>query len=120
MEEKSQFSIFKSEAEYWLNYFGLTDWGVTFETEPLTDTVAETRFQFVAKRVLIVLNSDCSSDDDIKQTAFHEVCEVLLGNLYYQAERACTSDYQREMIAMAGHDIIRRLENTVYRDMKRP
>lgn len=116
--------LFEHEASYWLSYFGLLDWSIIFRSEPLENTFAEARMNYVAKMAELVINNDYDpgsmNADVVKRSAFHEVCEVMLGSLYCQAERFCTSDYQHDMVAMAGHDIIRRLENTLYRDLKRP
>lgn len=121
-KETDWFELFKKEAGYWLQYFGLLDWCVTFYYEELADgNFAETRIKYVGKCAAIILAKDADSDyyteEYVKRTAFHEVCELMLGSLYGIIEQHIVAGRDYDAVAKAGHDIIRRLENTVYRDL---
>lgn len=121
-KEKSWFPLFEKECSYWLSYFGMFDWRVSFHEDALpSGNVAETRMEHVAKVAYIMWNTaypyEVNDEESVKRTAFHEACELLLGSLYHQATVNGVTDYHDDMISKAGHDIIRRLENTVYRDL---
>lgn len=122
-DEDKWFELFEKEASHWLWYFGLLDWQVTFYHEKLqNDGFAETRMNYVGKCASIVLTKgeDPSyyTEERVKRAAFHEVCELLLGSLYGVIEQHIAAGRDYDAVAKAGHEIIRRLENTVYRDLK--
>jgi hypothetical protein len=116
-----EFELFKSECLRWIGFFGLTDWKVDFVHEKLnSDGYAECRFNGVASKfVIMALGISCSKYHRkflrIEQTAFHEVCELLL----YPLEYLGTARYvQPEEFEPARHGIIRSLENSVYKNCK--
>lgn len=123
-KEIDYFELFKKEAGYWLRYFGLLDWSVTFYHEELADgSFAETRMKYVGKCAALILakgaDDDYYTEEYVKRAAFHEVCELLLGSLYGVIEQHIVAARDYDAVAKAGHDIIRRLENTVYNDLPR-
>lgn len=123
-KETDWFGLFQKEAGYWLSYFGLLDWQVVFYHEELSDGgFAETRMHYVGKCAAIVLSNnsepDTYTEERVKLAAFHEVCELMLGSLYGVMEQHIAAARDYDAVARGGHDIIRRLENTVYRDLKR-
>jgi hypothetical protein len=113
-----QFEFFRCELLKWLRVLGLTDWKVYFQhggTEsdnafaeiaheiwPYCDRVVNVRFAERAPAYGI-------TDENIRQTAFHEACEVLLIRLYGMAGARWGVD-PHEMLE-EKHAIIRRLEN---------
>lgn len=118
------FELFKKEASHWLWYFGMHDWRVTFYHDQLFNLrIAETRMDYIGKCASMILANNLSPDhyteEQVKRTAFHEVCELMLGSLYCLVEPHIVSEREHDMMSKAGHDIIRRLENTVYQDLKR-
>jgi len=80
---KRQFQLFKSEAQKWLNKFGLTDWHVEFEHAKINpDCNAEVYTPSLpSMKVLLTLNLEPDREDypdeEIKETALHEVLHVL-------------------------------------------
>lgn len=121
-KEPDYFALFEKEASHWLWYFGLHDWRVVFYHDELhTGNIAETHMDYVGKCASMILAKGLEphfyTTEGIKRTAFHEVCELLLGSLYCLIDPH--SDREHDAMSKAGHEIIRRLENTVYRDLKR-
>lgn len=122
--EDKWFELFEKEASYWLSYFGLHDWRVMFFHEELrTGNIAETHMDHIGKCASMLfakgLDPVYYTVDGVKRTAFHEVCELMLGSLYCLIEPQLITEREHDMMSKGGHDIIRRLENTVYRDLKR-
>ncbi|MDD5722638.1 MAG: hypothetical protein PHY29_02735 [Syntrophales bacterium] len=121
-----EFEQFKAECLKWIKYFGLTDWKVRFSHEEGDSTnrtdssVAWTKANGTENRAAVLCLNKMSDDDDerpfldIKLTAFHEVCELLTWPL----EHIGTCRYvQPEEFTEARHALIRRLENTIFRDV---
>lgn len=123
-KEDAWFTLFEKEASYWLSYFGMLDWKVVFYHDELySGNIAETRMDFTGKCASMVLANNLSpehyTEEGIKRTAFHEACELMLGSLYCLIEPQLITEREHDMMSKGGHEIIRRLENTVYRDLKR-
>lgn len=119
---KDLFAVFKKSVEKWVDYFGLHDWRVEVKSDELEDgSIAECRTNVVGKSAYLVLNKDLREKDQdialIEKSGFHEVCELLLAELYYQAYRDGVSEARNNDIAQVGHSIVRRLENTIYVDL---
>ncbi len=114
-----QFELFKKEALKWLDYFGMKDWQVHFLFKQLKGTRAQICHTCVDGIATITLNNNWDELDKsmvsnvaIQKTAFHEVCELLLGRLesmVFQRFNLNDGDVEEEM-----HRIIRVLENTVW------
>jgi hypothetical protein len=114
---KKDFQMFKKECEVWIERFGLLDWDVHFFHDDLPEGMyAGTSGWYKPKNAEISLNTNVSKDyyspKCIKETAFHEVCELLLMELRIIAQ---TRYIQEEDIDHACHGIIQRLLNGVYR-----
>ena len=121
------FEIFKNEAEKWIVFFSLLDWAVYFFHEDnatsgpcraWSATVQEGK----AASLGLSLNWNDDNDDviitdyDVKKSAFHEVCELLLRKLWKLADTrygVTESDVEEEL-----HSVIRRLENSVWKGQK--
>lgn len=121
IEDKTRFKIFLDECNYWLDYFGLKRWVMTFETSDDysgdwdTDSLAMLKWNLEAHRATVWLNSDLPeveiSDFQIRRAAFHEIAELLLAPLATLAERRFVSAGQLEQ---ETHGIVRTLENTIF------
>ena len=112
------FEIFKREAELWIGRLGLTDWSVDFFHSDNPDgrpCRAWFRGEIEGRFCLIGLSPDWSgikiTDEAVRKSAFHEVCEVMLMPLAWVAE--CRYAREEE-IPEATHTIIRRFENLFY------
>jgi hypothetical protein len=106
------FSTFTQEVLFWVGYFGIKDWDVCIYNRKI-DFRASCLCDIQAHRCNIILNveyDDCLDDYQLKKSAFHEVCELLLwrlGNLGIEGYNPKTVDDET-------HKIIITLENTVF------
>lgn len=111
----AHFAYFKKECEVWIERYGLKDWRVYFEHAEIADrpcACACTEVDLENRLVRITLNTVWV---DIKpaytllyETAYHEVCHVLLHRL---TEMAMSREVFRDAIENEVHVIIRRLES---------
>jgi hypothetical protein len=113
-----QFNIFKSEARKWIDVFGLKGWRIDFFHLKLENNDrGQARVNISGRCVSIMFGKEWDGeckDFDIKQTAFHEVCELLLWKL---ADMAHTKVFtNRDSITEETHSVIRILENVLFRD----
>lgn len=120
---KKHFEIFKNEAGKWIRNFGLTDWDITFEHIKMEGIKAQCRYNLVNRTATLSLSTNYSNECigfdieyDVKKSAFHEVCELLLCPLETMVEQryALGVDDVRE----ETHCIVRRLENFVFKEAK--
>lgn len=112
------FETFKEEVDYWIRYFGLMEWElhVTNENEDGLDALGTCWGDTVNRIAGINLNeiwNEKPTDIRIRQIAFHQVMELLLVEIKVAAYERDTSE---EDIIGATHTIIRRLENTIFKD----
>ena len=114
------FEIFKEECEKWIKMFGLTNWCVRYYHKKDSDgsTFSQTKYAYSGKAVDVCLNINWPNDIpqskvafELKQSAFHEVCEILLYPIRYLAECRYLTDSE---IDPEIHNIIRTLENVVW------
>lgn len=116
---ESDFAIFKAEVEKWIALFGLKDWAVTFDFSPLENSRAECCVNWHAKAALITLGQFPRGEvtqDDVRRSAFHEVCELLLTDMEFTAlDEAIPYDERKVLTEVARHGVIRRLENSVFK-----
>lgn len=114
---KSEFEIFKKEVFKWQSYFGLINWQIYVLHEKI-DSFGNCMVDIPGKVSSIRLNTELSEADyivrDIRRTAFHEVCELMLWPL---GNQACGM-YPHKFVDEATHDIIRRLEHTIFLNIK--
>jgi len=117
---KEHFEIFKRGADRWIKFFGLTEWEVYYSHKKLNGLKAQCSYNLVARNATLSLSThytdgiiDYNLEDDIRQSAFHEVCELLIGPLRSMVEQRFVlgiDDVNEEC-----HRIIRRLENSVFK-----
>lgn len=110
------FAVFCNACEYWLDYLGLKDYEVHYRHQEC-DCRAMCFADPAAGIAILVLSKewhDCPvTDENVEKSAFHEVSELLLAKLVQHAVNRSTT---REDIEISTHEIIRRMENTFYRD----
>jgi len=112
---KKDFAEFKKEAEYWIEYFGLINWDMHFQHIHIEEFRAQCWVNVPGKRCDIELATEWGlppKKKGIKLVAFHEVCELMLRALSLMAE----GRYANLTVQSETHDIIRRLENTIFRE----
>lgn len=110
-----QFDLFVAECKRWLDYFGLKQWQVHYDIGDMDRTLADVTYDtlgMVATMRIAKERSNLSTSDyEIKRSAFHEVCELLLAKMNFVANARYV---QEDEIDIALHEIIRTLENTVF------
>ena len=117
---KTQFKLFQDECWKWINIFGLKGYEYTFEHDD-SDTSARAHFgvNVVGRVAVITLTKtwglERPTDLEVKKSAFHEICEVLLVRLNDIASQRgfCEEDLEEEI-----HNVIRILENTLFHKYK--
>lgn len=117
--KEHDFQVFKDEADFWIKEFGLFDWSITYAFEELEDCYAECRINWQGKCAELALHKwphKERSKQDIRKSAFHEVCELLLTDLEYHTVNDAIPQEERERLTeMARHGVIRRLENSIFK-----
>jgi len=116
------FSLFKEHVYLWLDHFGLKDWETIISHDipaDCTDALAACSMDLQARFANIYLNPKWDrtpTDELLKNSAFHEVCELLLGPL----DIMCKSRYvTEEEIDSSRHGIIARLYNSIAQEKYR-
>jgi len=114
---KVHFKVFKEEAEYWIKGFGLGGWKwYILHEHRMDEALAGYWINHEGCVVAIHLEPDWEDTEvtnkRLRQSAFHEVCHVLLTNLVRAAEDRYT---EKGRIDEEEHHIIRILENAVFK-----
>ena len=121
MHDTSQFfPAFEEEVNFWVKRFGLFSWDLEIymatadECPDLGKSWAICRAKQHDRTADIVLNAEWESaptEKQVRRTAFHEVCELLLFRLYFLAfdPKASVGDWEEE-----NHCVIRIMENAVW------
>jgi hypothetical protein len=113
------FSYFKAQCQVFIKFFGLYDWKVVFEHKSGKDgSLAACRPYVTDKMAVIYLSPDWDewepTNADLRQVAFHEVCEMLLSDIHGAAHDTEFTPRQRENeMGYHVHALIRRMENCV-------
>jgi len=116
---KKQFELFKKEVLKWLDIFGMKNWQVHFEQRKIEENRAQITFNCVSGIAVFTLSTNWDeqnlafvTDENVCKSAFHEVCELLLGRLNDMTEQRY--NLSRLDVEEEIHRIIRTLENTVF------
>ncbi|KKL68772.1 hypothetical protein LCGC14_2121660 [marine sediment metagenome] len=113
------FELFKQECQKWINYFGLKEWRVDYAHDSLSEnTVAELAWDMSNMTALISLNVVMDKDsycNILPISPFHEICELLLTKLRTSGKSRFLNP---DEIEEHNHEIVRILENTIFRDIK--
>jgi hypothetical protein len=123
------FSVFVKECKKWIDIFGMYDWEFKFvpaSPEDENDELGERRFKawvtFDSEAALAVVYFNTKwreyeeielSEEDIKLTAFHEVCEILLADimrLVHARMNVCEED-----VNLVKHKLIHRFEEVIFK-----
>ena len=106
--------VYEKEVFFWQEYFGLLDWEIVIDHKPIEDARGRMEAAITGKIATIFLSDTWHTKPtliQIKQTAFHEICELLLCNLGYYAGEVASKGVVEEQT----HYIIRTLENSVFK-----
>lgn len=118
-QKKNILQEFERCCEAWLDFFGLKDWAIAYkiDNDPTNSACMIYHDDAIESRaVTLAINPEIDHDEvSINQRAFHEVAEVLLLKLRILAgNRFVTEPQIQEEI----HNIIARLENSVFKKVK--
>jgi len=113
------FKMFETEAEKWLDVFGLKSWEVVYRHATL-DSLASCECNYESHSVILTLGRDWSdtdfplNDEEVRKCAFHEVMEIfIMGVRDAASERFNVS---LETVDERVHAVIRTLENVVFKN----
>ena len=111
---KKDFLLFQKEVRKWVDFFGLKQWELHFLHEEIGDRaqVWFSDISGIATFKLCKFSEDLMPPNMIRRTAFHEVCELLMVPL----TSLTLKWYSQDVMQARVHDIIRRLENTVFEE----
>ena len=117
---KRQFELFKKECQKWIKFFGLSEWDVYHSYEHM-DNAATCASKNMDSLAVFALTTDLGkdilpefgTDRNIRKMAFHEVCELMFARYDLLATRRF--DVTEEMLTQERHQIIARLENSVFK-----
>ena len=117
---KVQFELFKKECEFWIDHFGLKGWHVEYIHQNHDDGRACCGWKISGRIANITLSTEWEdwrkepiTENDIKRSAFHEVCELLLSRLSMMAKNRIAN--HDDVVDEEVHNIIRTLENTIFK-----
>ncbi len=106
------FRLFKHECEKWISRFELHEWEVCYDWKDLpSGMVAEYYPNYKGRFVVFALSKEIEPYDrtleaEIKETAFHEICELMLVPLRSQI---VWRGYDEAEMESATHAVIHRL-----------
>ena len=116
---KKDFEAFKKEANAWIKKFGLLDWKVEYEhNDENDDSRAVCVTDVPSKLCVITLTVTWDrkpSTLDIKEHAFHEVCELLLAQIRHVTVNRF--DMTLDAVNASFHYVIMSLLNSVYKPL---
>ncbi len=109
------FDLFQKEAWKWIRRFGLLNWDWHFEHVELPGLYAQAEWSITGRNCTLSLGKDWENipitNEQVRKSAFHEVCEVLLGPMTTLAR---TRFIGEDDFGEAAHQVIRILENAVW------
>jgi hypothetical protein len=109
------YEIFKAECQRWIEIYGLKCWGVYFRHEECEGRYGSCETALTGRVATITFAMKWPGRDydpeHIKQTAFHEATELLMGPVDALANHRYVS---QEEIGSALHAVVRTLENVLY------
>jgi len=114
---KKDFATYKKECEFWIEYFGLKHWEVCYYHADVDNAAGSCRVDLVDGSASILLGTMFYipvTKREIQLTAFHEVCELMSSHIWVRMEKW----YSKPLVQKWIHDIIRRLENTIFKEYR--
>jgi len=114
---KKHFEIFKKECQKWIDFFGLSEYGIEFFHGEVDECRGSTTDYEHDMRIDLHLSAKLlnPSREMIAKTAFHEVCEALLMRLRRLGDIYCS----HEIVNKEVHAVIHKLENSVFKSIKK-
>ncbi|MBS6358354.1 MAG: hypothetical protein KH421_10135 [Akkermansia muciniphila] len=122
---EKHFSVFKEECIKWIKFFGITEWEIFFVHETYEDGCRAACYtKHLHKIAHLALNKrqevcEPITDESIKKSAFHEVCELLLSSITFIALDEEIPHHERQGLTESEtHEVIRRMENSIFNHVK--
>lgn len=115
---KKDFKLFKKECRKWIKFFGLKGWDIAYEhyDKNVNHRTAEVEFNPQGQRAWVRLGKEIYeseySDENIKMSAFHEICHLVLAKMWTCANSRYLNPDELET---AEHEVINTLQNTVFK-----
>lgn len=110
---EEHFERFKTRANNLLDKLRIGDWDIIFVFEELGDNLATCQTDWRARYATLALNKVWAqepTEEAIKDTAYHEVLELLLDDIDYAYSVQSLSEADRDTaVARARHAVIHRL-----------
>jgi len=112
---QEDFETFKEELTYWLGFFGLKTWEVSFYwNDKHIDNRATTEPEVGPRLCKFILTkskwSYAPDETEIRRLAFHECCELLIAEMAHWAEERNPEGSWDDI----SHRFIRIMENSVF------
>ena len=113
---EQDFEEFKKECWKWIDIFGLKEYSYHFiHNDEDPEAFAWCQADIPSKIAVICLTKTWGSNEynltQVRKSAFHEVCEVMLCEMVLMAK---SRDFKQVAFEGATHRVIRILENTVF------
>ena len=111
------FQLFQAEFRRWVEIFGLKQWELYFQHKLDKENRATIYWNipdYIATITLSTVWYDFEqpiTEEEIRQCAFHETCEMLLAPLNACAQRRFLDEHE---IQGESHVLIRKLENVLF------
>ena len=123
---EKDFAIFEKECWKWVEHFGLKDWQFNLyheDSKILGPCRAWKDYNYEGRVCTLGLTIDWKNDDvtvyQVKKSAFHEVCHIMLATLHNLFSTVNRSEREAELWGSEEHAIIRRLENSIFEESLR-
>lgn len=93
---KKDFEQYKKCVNYYLHKYGLNDWMVFFAQDDCDNALTQCRTGITSRSATFALNKEIHKEDyeflDIRRTARHEVCHLLISDVSHLAGTFCSED----------------------------
>lgn len=112
---KKDFKLFQEECRDWIGIFGLKDWGITFKHQPLEGQEGTCEGNTLDHNVDMSLEDELDdehkNDVYIKETALHEVFELLFIKFWTLATSRSATESE---LTEERHRMIHTLTNVLF------
>ena len=93
---KAEFAVYKDWVKHYLKKYGLNDWTVYYSHDSCESSLAQCRAQIVSRGVTFAFNKELTKEAyeelDLRDTARHEVCHLLISDVSHLVGSFCSED----------------------------
>ena len=117
------FEVFKKEFLKWVDFWGLKGWAIEFGHTINKDARASIAWRLTGRIAFVQLSREWEqrdsviTDNEVRKSAFHESCELLMGRLEMMASGKTQNN--KDCVEEEIHNVIRTLENVVFKPHNR-